>query len=144
MSLDRLTNILVTITLIEMMVAIGMGATFAQIGQTMQDWWTIARAGVANYVVVPTATVALLILFAVDPPVAAGILVLAACPGAPFGPPFAVIAQANAPLAVGLMVILAGSSAIGSPILLHLMMPGVSRVLAPAIDVVGTVSSLMI
>jgi BASS family bile acid:Na+ symporter len=65
----------------------------------------------ANYLFVPGVAVGLLILFDTAPTVAAGFLVLAACPGVPFGPPFAGIARANVPVAVGLMVILAGSSA---------------------------------
>ena len=74
-----------------------------------------ARAAMANYLVFPGVTVALLMLFDAGPMVAAGFLVLAVCPGAAYGPPFAGIARANVPLAVGLMVILAGTSTIIAP-----------------------------
>jgi BASS family bile acid:Na+ symporter len=59
--------------------------------------------------------------------VAAGFLILAVCPGAPYGPPFAALARGNVGAAVGLMVILAGSSAILAPVLLQffaLLVPG--------------------
>jgi BASS family bile acid:Na+ symporter len=144
MSLDRLINILVTITLIEMMVLVGLRTTFAEFGQTVLNWRLVARAGAANYLLVPGAAVGLLILFDASPSVAAGFLILAVCPGAPFGPPFAAIAKVNVPMAVGLMVILAGSSAILSPVLLRLLLPWVSGGVAPSIDAFGMVSSLLI
>jgi BASS family bile acid:Na+ symporter len=111
MPVDRLINILVTITLIEMMVLIGLRAMFAELVQTARNLPLVARVVAANYLFVPGVAVGLLILFDTAPTVAAGFLVLAACPGAPFGPPFAGIARANVPVAVGLMVILARSSA---------------------------------
>jgi hypothetical protein len=38
MPLDRLINILVTVTLIEMMVLIGLRVTFAEIANTATSW----------------------------------------------------------------------------------------------------------
>jgi bile acid:Na+ symporter, BASS family len=144
MSFDQLINILVTITLIEMMMLIGLQATFAELAQTVRDWRLVARAAAANYLLVPVVAVALLVWFGADPMVAAGFLVLAACPGAPFGPPVAGIARANVPMAVGLMVILAGSSAIVSPVLLRVMLPWVSGSGAPHIDLIAMVSALLL
>ncbi len=144
MSLDRLINLLVTITLIEMMVLIGLRVTFAELIEIGRNFRLVTRAAVANYLLVPTLAVALLILFEADPMVAAGFLVLAACPGAPFGPPFAGIARANVPEAVGLMVILAGSSAIVSPLLLTALLPWLAGGAAARIDLVGMVGALLI
>jgi BASS family bile acid:Na+ symporter len=143
MSLDQLINILVTITLIEMMILIGLQATFAELAQTCRNWRLVARAAAANYLVVPSVAVALLILFGASPMVAAGFLVLAVCPGAPFGPPVAAIARANVPMAVGLMVILAGSSAIVSPMMLRALLPWVSGGDAPHIDLIAMVGALL-
>jgi bile acid:Na+ symporter, BASS family len=143
MSLDRAINILVTITLIEMMVLVGLRVTFADLASIAKNGRQVARAAVANYVLVPAMTVALLLLFHVDAMVAAGFLVLAVCPGAPYGPPFAGIARANVPLAVGLMAILAGTSTIISPALLHVLLPWVSGGAAPQIDLVGMLGALL-
>ena len=143
MSLDRLINILVTITLVEMMVLIGFRATFAELIHTARNWRLVARAVAANYLFVPAIAVALLILFEAAPMVAAGFLILAVCPGAPYGPPLAGIARANATAAVGLMVILAGSSAIVSPALLHLLLPWVSGGEAPRIDLMAMLAALL-
>ena len=144
MSLDRLINILVTIALIEMMVLIGLRVNLADIVSTSRNWTLIARAAVANYLLVPSLTVVLLLLFGVNAMVTAGFLVLAVCPGAPYGPPFAGIARADVPEAVGLMVILAASSAILSPLLLRVLLPWAAGGEAPKIDSFGIVGVLLI
>src|SRR5262249_52032128 len=123
MTVDQLINVLVTITLIEMMVAVGLGVTFADLAGVAGNWRLAGRAALANYVCVPAATVGPLPLFDAHPMVAAGFLILAVCPGAPYGPPFTAVAKGNVPLAVGLMVILAGSSAVIAPVLLHYLLP---------------------
>jgi BASS family bile acid:Na+ symporter len=144
MSLDRLINILVTITLIEMMVLIGLRVTFAEIAGTVRDWRLLGWAAAANYLLVPAAAIALLVVFDVSPAIAAGFLILAVCPGAPFGPPFAGIARANVSMAVGLMVVLAASSAIVSPVLLLVLLPWVSSGEAPRIDLIAMVGALLV
>ena len=144
MSFDRLINILITVTLIEMMVLIGLRVTFAEIVNTARTWPLIARASAANYLLVPVLAMVLLILFTASPMVAVGFLVLAVCPGAPYGPPFAGIARANVPEAVGLMVILAGSSAVVSPLLLQVLLPWVAGGETARIDPFAMMSALLI
>jgi BASS family bile acid:Na+ symporter len=123
MTVDQLINVLVTVTLIEMMVATGLGVTFAQLADVVRDWRLVARAIVANYVCVPAVTVGLLLLLDSRPMVAAGFLILAVCPGAPFGPPCTAIARGNVVVSVGLMVLLAASSALLAPLLLYFLLP---------------------
>jgi|SRR6478609_7089704 predicted Na+-dependent transporter len=72
MSLDRAINILVTITLIEMMVLLGLQVTFTELAQAAKNGWLLARAAMANYVLFPAVTIALLMLFDVGPMLAAG------------------------------------------------------------------------
>jgi len=122
MSLDQITNLLVTITLFELMVAVGLSVRLSDLRAVARDWKLAARAVLANYIVVPAATVGLLLLFRSHPMVAAGFLVLAVCPGAPYGPPFTAIARGNVVVAVGMMVLLAGSSAVLAPILLPILL----------------------
>ena len=121
--LNRLINLLASITLFEMMAAIGLGVKSADVLRVATDWKLVTKAFLANYVCVPAAAVGLLILFHADPYVAAGFLVAAVCPGAPYGPPFTGLAKGNVVVSVGLMVILAGSSALMAPLLLRLLLP---------------------
>lgn len=131
MSLNQIINVLATITLFEMMVAIGLGTSLADVGRVARDWRLVARAAVASYLLVPVAAVGLLLLFQADPFVAAGFLVAAVCPGAPYGPPFTGIARGNVVVSVGLMIVLAASSAVVAPLLLAILLPLVLPYLPP-------------
>jgi BASS family bile acid:Na+ symporter len=143
MSLERLINLLVTITLIEMMVLIGLQVPFTALVDTVRDWRLIAGAVVANYLLVPALAVVLLVASDASPMVAAGILVLAVCPGAPFGPPLVGMARGEVAQAVGLMALLAGSSAIVSPLLLQVLLPWVAGSETLRIDAAGIVVALL-
>jgi BASS family bile acid:Na+ symporter len=143
MTVDRLINILAAITLIEMMVTIGLGVTLSDVLRVSRSWELVGRAVLANYILVPAAAVGLLLLFRASPMVAAGFLIAAVCPGAPYGPPFTAMAKGNVPVSVGLMVILAGSSAIIAPLLLQLLLPLMAGDTPLRINVVKMVGTLL-
>lgn len=126
MTMDQLINVLVTITLVELMVAIGLGVAYADLVGVARNWRLLAQAALANYLCVPAAAVGLLLALEAKPMVAAGFLIAAVCPGAPYGPPFTAIAKGNVAVSVGLMVVLAGSSALVAPLLLQWLLPVVS------------------
>jgi BASS family bile acid:Na+ symporter len=140
---DRLINVLVTVLLIEMMAAIGLGVTFVELGAIARNWSLVARAALANYILVPAVTLGLLFLFNAHPFVAAGFLILAVCPGAPFGPPCVKIAKGDVAAAVGLMVLLAGSSAIVAPILLGFLLPMMAEDEPLQVDTVKIIATLL-
>src|SRR5689334_16338310 len=131
MSLDQAINVLASATLLEMMVAIGLGVSCADLLRVARDGRLVLKALLASYALVPAAAAGLLILFGPDPFVPAGFLVAAVCPGAPYGPPFPGLARGNVPVSVGLMVILAGSSAVVAPLLLGFLLPWVLGYLPP-------------
>jgi BASS family bile acid:Na+ symporter len=143
-TVDQWINLLVTATLIEMMIAIGLGVASADLVRAAKQWGLILRAVVANYLIVPIATVALLLAYNAQPMVAAGFLILAACPGAPYGPPFTTIAKGNVATSVGLMVILASSSAAAAPLLLGVLLPLTSGDTLVAIDVAQLLITLLL
>jgi BASS family bile acid:Na+ symporter len=118
MTADRIIGILALVTLVEMMVYVGLGTTVGEFRRAATDGWLVGRALLANYVLVPAVTVGLLVLFRPEPMVAVGFLILAVCPGGPYGPPCTAIAKGNVGTAAGLMVILVASSALLSPVLL--------------------------
>jgi BASS family bile acid:Na+ symporter len=125
-AIGPLINFVVTITLIEMMVAIGLSVTVANLAIVARDLKLIVCAVLSNYLCVLAAAVLLLRMLDPHPMVAAGFLVLSVCPGAPYGPPLTAVARGSVPVAVGLMVLLAGSSAIVAPIALRVLLPLVS------------------
>ena len=124
MTVVEFIDVLVPVTLVEMMVATGLGVSFGELAAVSRNWRGVARAAVANYLLVPAVTVGLLLL--VEPPdpiFAVGFLIVAVCPGAPFGPGCTRLAKGDVTAAVSLMVILAGSSALVAPMLLHFLLP---------------------
>jgi hypothetical protein len=50
-------NVLVTVTLIEMMAAIGLRVTFTDLSGVARNWRLVIRAALANYVCVAAATI---------------------------------------------------------------------------------------
>src|SRR5690349_13628030 len=143
MTFDQLINLLAATTLIEMMVTIGLGVRLCDVVHVSKEWGLVARALLANYILVPGAAVGLLVLFHANPMVAAGFLVAAVCPGAPYGPPFTAMAKGNIALAVGLMMLLAVSSALCAPLLLRLLLPLTSGDREIQIDVVKMIATLL-
>ena len=119
----QLVNLLAAVTLIEMMVTLGLGVRASDVLAVSKRVDLLSRALLANYVIVPGAALGLLLLFHSSPMVAAGFLVAAVCPGAPYAPPFTSIAKGDVTLSVGLMVVLAASSAVLAPVLLGLLLP---------------------
>ena len=142
MTIDRLINLLAAVTLVEMMITIGLGVRWADV-LFVTKGGLVGRALIANYVLVPVVAVALLSFFRPEPMIAVGFLIAAVCPGAPYGPPFSVIAKGNGTLAVGLMVLLAGSSALLAPLLLGLLVPLVAANSTGKIEITRIVGTLL-
>jgi BASS family bile acid:Na+ symporter len=143
MAVDRLVNLLAAVTLIEMMVTLGLGVKAADVLSVGKQWGLLSRAFVANYIVVPAAALGLLLLFHASPMVAAGFLIAAVCPGAPYAPPFTSMAKGNVTVSVGLMVVLAASSAIVAPLLLGFLLPFIAGNTPMKIDVFKMISTLL-
>ena len=143
MGLDRLISVLVAVTLIEMMLAIGLGVRLADVIGAARNGPQLLRTGLANYVAVPAAAVLLIRLVGADPLAAIGILLLAVCPGAPYGPPLTALAGGTTVTAVGLMVILAGSSVIMAPLLLSFLLPLTTGASGLQVDAIGMLDALM-
>src|SRR3954451_9580939 len=143
MSLDQAIGPFVAIALIELMVATGLGIRLADITSAARDWRLLARAGLVNYVSVPFAAgFLLLLLFRVEPTAAAGFLILAVCPGAPYAPPLTALAGGNVAVSAGLMMVLAGSSVLVAPLLLSMLLPvttGGDELRVDALRMFGTI-----
>src|SRR5262245_57563809 len=115
---------LVNITaLMAIMLAMGMQVKFEAVMSSTRPLRRVLLGLLANYVLVPIVTLGLLYLFQANPMVSVGFFVLAVSPGAPVGPPATTIAGGNVAWAIGMMVILAGLSAVLTPALLGIMAP---------------------
>ena len=141
--LDKLANILVVVLLMEMMVAAGLGVCLSDLAAVARNVPLLIRAGLANYVLVPAIAISLLYLFQASPIVALGFLLVSVCPGAPFAPALTAIAKGQVAVSVGLMVILAASSAVVAPLLLNSLSPLITHGDNLKIDTVKIVTTLL-
>lgn len=145
MTLDQLIALLVPAMLMAMMFVVGLQVTTAQVRAVASDRRLILKAMLANYALVPALTVGLLLYFKpVNPAVAAGFLILAVCPGAPFGPPFTRKAGGDTAVSVVLMLLLAGSSALLAPALLHVLLPLMTGGGELQVDALKIISTLLL
>jgi bile acid:Na+ symporter, BASS family len=139
-----LVNLLTVAGLIAIMLSMGFKVTFREVAESIRKPRLVIAGLVANFVLVPAVTTALLYLFDADPMVSVGFLILAVCPGAPMGPPFAAVAKGDVPYATGQMVILAGLSALLSPILLAVLLARLLPASEMRIDYSAIVGTLLV
>ena len=144
MNLATVTNLLIVAALMAVMLSMGLKVKFAEVVASARQVRLIVLGVLANFVLVPLVTVSLLYWFGANPMVSAGFLILAVCPGAPVGPPFTAIARGNVSCAIGLMVILAGLSAILAPALLTALLAQLSPDSDLHIDYLAIVRTLLL
>ena len=137
-------NVLIPATLIVMMLRIGLDVAIAEVASTARNPRLIVLAMLANYLCVPALTVVLLLALNTQPIISIAFVILAVCPGAPFGPPLTSMAKGNVPASVGLMVILAGSSAVLAPLLLPILLRFLSGGESVQADAVKMVKTLLV
>lgn len=138
--MDQFTKWLVSITLIEMMMAIGMGVTWNDSIHVSRNHRLILGSVIANCLFVPTTALVLVHLLDSAPLIGAGFLIIAVCPDSSYEPPITQFAKGNLAVAVGLMAILCASSAIVAPIWLHVLLPLASTNDAVSIDLAKVIS----
>ena len=80
----------------------------------------------ANFVLMPLGAIALAKVLRLDEPFAIGLLVLGCAAGAPFLPKLAELAKGNLAFAVGAMVLLMVGTVAYLPIVLPLLLPGIT------------------
>ena len=137
-------KILTVVGLIAIMLSMGFKVRFEEVVASIRQPRLICLGLVANFVLVPAVTIILLHMFNPNPMVTVGFLILAVCPGSPLGPPFASVAKGNVPFATGLMVILAGLSALLSPFVLALLLAWLLSASELQIDYVVMVRTLLV
>jgi BASS family bile acid:Na+ symporter len=130
--------------LVTIMLAMGLQVKFQAVTGSVRPAHRVALGMLANYVLVPAVTVLLLYLFGAQPLVSAGFLILAVCPGAPFGPLATTIARGNVAWSISAMVILAGFSAVLSPALLGILLAWITPGSNLSIDYLAIARTLLL
>ena len=118
----KLSGLLFVVT---SMLAMGMSLTMPQIVTPLRDVRLVARALVANFVLVPALAYIIAVVIPIDDDLRTGLIVLATAGGAPFLPKLVQIAHGPIALGVGVMVLLMVVTIGYLPIVLPLLLPGV-------------------
>jgi BASS family bile acid:Na+ symporter len=108
------------------MLAMGAGLTIPQIAEPLHNARLVVLALLANFVLMPLGAIALAKVLWLDEPFAIGLLLLGCAAGAPFLPKLAELAKGNLAFAVGAMVLLMVVTVGFLPIVLPLLLPGIT------------------
>ena len=108
------------------MLAMGSGLTVSLIAEPLRDVRLVVLALLANFVVMPLGALGLAKALSLDEPFGIGLLLLGCAAGAPFLPKLAELAKGNLAFAVGAMVLLMVVTVAYLPIVLPLLLPGIT------------------
>ena len=108
------------------MLAMGAGLTVSQISEPLRNVRLVVLALLANFVVMPLGALGLAKVLSLDEPFGIGLLLLGCAAGAPFLPKLAELAKGNLAFAVGAMVLLMVVTVAYLPIVLPLLLPGIT------------------
>src|SRR6516162_6528730 len=124
--LSRAETLAIVSFVVSNMLAMGAGLTVAQIIEPLRNARLVTLALLANFVLMPLCAFALAKVLGLDEPFGVGLLLLGCAAGAPFLPKLAELAKGNLAFAVGAMVLLMVVTVGYLPIVLPLLLPGVT------------------
>ena len=124
--LQKATPFAMLVFVLSSMLAMGLGLTVGEIVAPLRNARLVVLSLLVNFVLMPLAATGLATLLRLDEPLGVGLLLLGSAAGAPFLPKLAQIARGNLAFAVGLMVLLMVITVGYLPLVLPLLLPGVS------------------
>ncbi len=124
--LSRAVPIAMFAFVVSSMLAVGLSLTIPQIVAPLRNGKLVLLALLANFVLMPLGALAIARILRLDEPLGIALLLLGAAAGAPFLPKLAGIAKGNLAIAVGLMVLLMVLTVAYMPLVLPLLLEGVT------------------
>lgn len=121
-----LSNVFTLLFVVSSMLALGLSLTVKQILEPLKDAKLVVLALVANFVLVPALALGLWAVIPMDESFGTGLVLLACAAGAPFLPKLVQLAKGDVPFGVGLMVMLMVVTVAFMPLVLPLLLPGVT------------------
>ncbi len=124
--LNTLYNLMGLVFVLGTIISMGLSLTMKQIAGPLRNGRFVIIALLANFIIPPIAALILIRVFALDEPLAVGLLLVSLAAGAPGLPKTAVFAKVDTAAATGLMVLLVIVTIIVMPIALPLLLPEIS------------------
>jgi len=119
-------RICILVFVVSSMLSMGVSLTVAQIVTPLRDTRRVALALVANFVLVPLLTYAVVLLIPVSEGQRIALILMATAAGAPFLPKLAEVAKGDIAFSVGLMLLLMVSTIVYLPLVLPWLLRGVA------------------
>jgi bile acid:Na+ symporter, BASS family len=124
--LSKAVTVAMVSFVVSSMLAMGAALTVSQIFDPLRNVRLVMLALVANFVLRPLGAFALAKVLWLGEPLGVGLLLLGCAAGAPFLPKLAQLAKGTLPFGVGAMVLLMVITVAYLPIVLPLLLPGVT------------------
>jgi bile acid:Na+ symporter, BASS family len=124
--MQKAASVAMLIFILSSMLAMGLDLTVGQIIAPLRNVRLVMLSLLVNFVLMPLGALALAGLLQLDQPLGVGLLLLGSAAGAPFLPKLAQMAKGDLAFAVGLMVLLMVVTVGYLPLVLPLLLPGVS------------------
>ncbi|HKJ58188.1 MAG TPA: bile acid:sodium symporter [Halobacteriales archaeon] len=123
--LESLATLSVLVFVVTSMLAMGLSLTIGQIVEPLRNLQLVAKALVANFVLVPLIAYVILLVVPLTEAQSIGLILLATAAGAPFLPKLVELAKGSVAFGVGLMVLLMVVTVVYVPLVLPVLLPGV-------------------
>lgn len=124
--LAKAVPVALLVFVVSSMLAVGLSLTVGQILAPLRNARLVILSLVANFVLMPLAALLIARMLRLDQPLAVALLLLGGAAGAPFLPKLAGVAGGNLAFAVGLMVLLMVLTVGYMPLVIPLLLEGVS------------------
>jgi BASS family bile acid:Na+ symporter len=125
-NLSKVVPVTLLVFVVSSMLSMGLSLTVGQILAPLRNYRLIVLALLANFVLMPFAAFGIAKLLRLDEPLGIALVLLGTASGAPFLPLLARISKGNLAFSVGLMVLLMVVTVGYMPLVLPLMLEGVS------------------
>ena len=119
-------NASVVVFVVSSTLGVGLRLTVSEIAEPLRNGRLIALSLLSNFVLCPLAAIALASVLRLDEPLRVGLLLCGLAAGAPFILKLADLAKGNMPFAVGLMVVLMVITVGYMPLILPMLLAGIS------------------
>lgn len=121
--LSGVANVAVLLFAVTSMFSVGLAHSTRQILGPLRDVWALARALLANFVLVPALALGIVRLWPLDRPLEAGLILVAMSAGAPFLIKLAEVARSEVALSGTLLVLLLPATVVYTPLAVPLVLP---------------------
>lgn len=121
-----LLNLLILIFVVTSMFGTGLSLTVGQIIEPLRNIQAVVLALVANFVAVPALAYIIALVLGLDEGFRTGLIIISTVAGAPFLPKLAQVAKGDVALSVGLMILLMVVTVGYAPLVLPLLIPGIT------------------